>query len=65
MEGGIVVDITRAFTEDVEYADTAPGSINTNRTSPTTRPIVLDFANIFMSSWIDEYDLLIGKPVGV
>ena len=49
MEYGIAVDITCAFREEVGYADTAPGSINVKRTSPTTKLIVLDFAKIFMT----------------
>jgi hypothetical protein len=55
MDDGIVVDITCAFREEVEYADTAPGSIIVNRTSPTTRLIVLDFAKIFMTQWIVDH----------
>jgi hypothetical protein len=52
-----VVDITCAFKEEVEAADTAPGSINVRRTSPTIRLIVLDFAKIFMVSWIAQHAL--------
>ena len=51
----MVVDISCAFTE--EAADTAPGSINVRRTSPMSRLIVLDFAKIFMVSWIAQHAL--------
>lgn len=57
MDDGIVVDITCAFREEVEYADTAPGSINASRTSPTIRLIVLDFAYRFMTQSIVEHSL--------
>jgi hypothetical protein len=49
MDEGMVVDITVAFREEVEYADTIPGSTRIKRTSPTIRLIVLDLAKIFMS----------------
>jgi hypothetical protein len=48
MEDGMVVEITWAFREEIEAADTAPGTIRVNRTSPMIRLIVLDFAKIFM-----------------
>jgi hypothetical protein len=60
-----VVEITCAFTEEVEAADTTPGSIKAMRTSPMTRLIVLDLANSFMSSCVVDHGLYNGKPVGV
>jgi hypothetical protein len=57
MEEGIVVDITCAFREGVEYADTAPGNTNVKRTSPTTKLIVLDFAKIFMTQLVVDHAL--------
>jgi hypothetical protein len=53
----MVVDITCAFKEEVGAADTTPGSINVRRNSPTSRLIVLDFAKIFMSSWVAQHAL--------
>jgi len=62
MDEGIVVDITCAFRGEVGYADTDTGSTNASRTSPTTRLIVLDFAKIFIGSWVVDHSLYIGKP---
>jgi hypothetical protein len=47
MDDGIVLEIYCELTEEVEAADTAPGSINVNRTSPTNRLIVRDLAKYF------------------
>jgi hypothetical protein len=60
-----VVDTSCAFREGVEAADTTPGSIKAMRISPTTRLIVLDLANSFMSSCVVDHGLYNGKPVGV
>jgi hypothetical protein len=60
-----VVEITCAFREEVESADTTPGSIMAMRTSPKTRLIVLDLANSFMSSCVVDHGLYNGKPLGV
>ena len=55
MDDGMVVEISCAFTE--EAADTAPGRIRATRRSPMSRLIVLDFAKIFMVSWIAQHAL--------
>jgi hypothetical protein len=55
MGDGMVVDISCAFTE--EAADTAPGRTRATRRSPMSRLIVLDFAKIFMVSWIAQHAL--------
>jgi hypothetical protein len=55
MDDGMVVDISCAFTE--EAADTTPGRTRATRTSPTIRLIVLDFAKIFMVSWVAQHAL--------
>ena len=47
MVDGIVLEIYCALTEEVEAADTAPGSSNVKRTSPKNRLIVRDLVKYF------------------